>query len=269
MWTVIASRVYVVFPADHWHQNLMAACLWGGEDARASHRSAAALWQLDGVARGALDVTLTSSRRAPFNELRIHVTRTLVEMDLGAVGPIPVTSVTRTLIDLGSVVDPDGLEEALDCALRRRQTTVPRLRWRLRQLGTRGRPGAAKLNKLLAERPTSSRPTESALEVRLSRLLRQADLPTPVQQYEILDGARVVARCDFAYPAAKLAIEADGYAFHSGKLHWQADLTRRTRLAQLGWRVIHVTDDDARTRPHEVIEWIRRALGGEHGTFLL
>ena len=44
---VILPRVYrVAGAAQHWHQSLMAACLWGGDTAVASHRSAAALWCL-------------------------------------------------------------------------------------------------------------------------------------------------------------------------------------------------------------------------------
>ena len=41
-----------------WHQRLMAACLVGGPGAVASHRSAGALWGLDGLAPGPIEVTV-------------------------------------------------------------------------------------------------------------------------------------------------------------------------------------------------------------------
>jgi very-short-patch-repair endonuclease len=267
-WTALFPTVYVVFPADAWEQTLMGACLWGGEDAVASHRSAAALWGLDGIPKNAFDVSLPRSRRSPVAGVRVHASTNLSEADVTTAGSFPLTSVTRTLIDLGTVVTVDRVEEALDSALRRRMVTVARLRWRLDELGTRGKRGALMLHRLVNERPASTKPAESVLEVRLRRLIQSANLPTPSQQYEIVVNRKVVARCDFAYPSERLAIEADGYAFHSGKRRWQLDLARRTRLAQLGWRVMHVTDGDLRDRPDEVVQSIRCALAGEPSTFL-
>jgi very-short-patch-repair endonuclease len=267
-WTGMARSVYVIFPAPHWEQTLMGACLWGGAEAVVSHTAAGALWRLDGVPAGRLDVTLRRSRRSPFPGLNVRVTQTHTRRDVTTIGVLPVTSVVRTLIDLGSVVDATSVEEALDCALRRRMTTPARIRQRLDELGTRGHRGAAVLRQLLVERPTFGTPTESALEVRLARLLRSADLPAAEQQYEIVADGKVLARCDFAYPAARLAVEADGYAFHSGKQRWQYDLARRNEMARLGWRVIHVTDRDIRERPREIMRSIREALNGNQERFL-
>lgn len=68
---------------------------------------------------------------------------------------------------------------------------------------------------------------------------------------------------DFAFPASCLAIEADGYRWHSGRVHWEHDRERRNRLTLAGWRVIHVTWSDLSRRPEAVIETVRRALEGE------
>ena len=50
-----------------------------------------------------------------------------------------------------------------------------------------------------------------------------------------------MAIVDFAYPDIKLAIEAEGYRWHSSRARWERDLERRNELTALGWRVIHVT----------------------------
>ncbi|MGH2727306.1 MAG: DUF559 domain-containing protein, partial [Actinomycetota bacterium] len=55
------------------------------------------------------------------------------------------------------------------------------------------------------------------------------------------------------YPDKLLAVEVDGYRWHSGRIRWQRDLTRRNELTRLGWRVIHVTADDLARRPNETI----------------
>jgi hypothetical protein len=50
-WKVLFPCVYGLPGAPRcWEQSLMGACLWG--DAVASHRSAAALWSLEGFAPG-------------------------------------------------------------------------------------------------------------------------------------------------------------------------------------------------------------------------
>jgi very-short-patch-repair endonuclease len=64
----------------------------------------------------------------------------------------------------------------------------------------------------------------------------------------------------FAYPQARLAIETDGYGYHSGRRRWQHDLARRNAITLLGWRVIHVTWDDLVRRPDAVIATVRAAF---------
>src|SRR2546421_2789239 len=63
-------------------------------------------------------------------------------------------------------------------------------------------------------------------------------------------------------PRARLAIEADGWEFHSGKAAWQHDLRRRNALTALGWRVLNVTWQALSERPEEVLEQVRQVLGG-------
>ena len=81
--------------------------------------------------------------------------------------------------------------------------------------------------------------------MKLSRLLREAHLPKPVPQFAITDDrARLVAQVDFAYPARRIAIQAEGYRWHGGRRRFVEDLRTRNRLQELGWRVLHVTWDD-------------------------
>lgn len=65
---------------------------------------------------------------------------------------------------------------------------------------------------------------------------------------------------DFAYPEVKVAIEAEGYRWHSGRPRWEHDLARRNAITRLGRRVIHVTRNDLTTRPDEVVAEIGAAL---------
>jgi very-short-patch-repair endonuclease len=174
------------------------------------------------------------------------------------IGPIPVTTVPRTLFDLGSVADTATVEAAVTDAIRRRRTTLPRLQSCLDEVGGKGRAGASVLRSILEA--LSEQPVESVLELKLLRLLRRHGLPEPVCQFDIRRGNIVVARVDFAYPDVRLAIEADGFRFHSGLGTWERDLARRNGLTALGWHVIHVTWPDLNERPRRVAEQLRQAL---------
>lgn len=241
-----------------WRQSLMAACLAWGEGAAVSHPAAAALWRLAGFDPGPVELTVPRGRRRKGPGV-VH-RALLLPIDATTVEGIPVTTPARTLLDIASVSDERVVEVALDDALRRGIVSIPRLRWRLEELGRR--PGAAMIRTLLAARGPSSVP-QSVLETRLLRALRNAGLPEPVAQHEVRRGGRLLAVVDFAYPRVRLGIEADGYRWHSGRAQWEHDRYRLNELTVLGWRVVHVTWTDLSRRGPAVIETIREALAAE------
>jgi very-short-patch-repair endonuclease len=89
--------------------------------------------------------------------------------------------------------------------------------------------------------------------------LKQARLSMPACQWPCLDEG-FTAYIDFAYPEHGLAIEADGYRWHSGRHAWEADRKRMSELASRGWRVIQVTWIQLKYEREAVIDRIRRAL---------
>lgn len=184
--------------------------------------------------------------------LIVHRVRHLPRTDIEVRANIPVTSATRTLIDLGAVANPRQIELALESALRKGLTSLPALRRRLGQQPTRGPKHVGVLRCLLEQEPPVA--TESALETLVWRLLRDQGLPQPERQYEIVgDDGRFVARVDFAYPDHKVAIEADGYEFHSSREDWRRDRRRQNALAALGWTVYRVTWADLTSRGHAFV----------------
>jgi very-short-patch-repair endonuclease len=259
LWVPVYEGIYSLPAAGpSWDQALMATLLWAGPGALVSHRAAAALWELDGVEAGVVEATIDRPRHSPSADVILHRSGKLPACDKARVGAFTVTSVSRTLIDLSSVLEEEILEQALDAALRRRLASIPRLRWRLGELAGPGRYGAASLRKLLDARPAA--PSDSVLETRVIRLLRSSKLPLPVSQYAVREGRRVLLRVDLAYPDQLVAIECDGYRYHSGRKAWQGDLKRRNLLATRGWRVLHVTWEDLMLRPKDIVEQVRKLL---------
>jgi very-short-patch-repair endonuclease len=261
-WERVLPGVYRVAGAPvSWHQSLMAAVLWA-PGAAVSHRAAAALWELEGFSAGPVELSTAGDRKTPADWITLHRTSRLDHADITVVGVLPVTTPTRTIADLCGVLGRTDVEPALEDALRRGLTSLPRLRWVAERLGGRGRTGARLLAELLRERLRGWTAPASQLESRVRRLLRDAGMPDPECQWEIREHGTLLARVDFAYPEAKLAIEADGYRHHSGRIAWQADRIRRNALTSRGWRVLHVTWQDLEARPTEVVTEIRAAHEG-------
>jgi predicted transcriptional regulator of viral defense system len=88
----------------------MAAVLGGGDRAVLSHRSAAALWCLRPTGRTRIEVTVPRWRRKRAG-VQVHVAR-LPGDEVTVVRGIPVTTVSRTLLDLASVLDRRQMERA-------------------------------------------------------------------------------------------------------------------------------------------------------------
>lgn len=258
-WLRVHSGVYRLAGAPpSWRGSLIAACLAYGSGAAVSHRAAAALWRFPGFEEPVVELTVPRERgRIP--GIIVHRVAPIAKADRTAIGAIVVTTPARTLIDIASIASPNAVEEALDDALRRGLVTIPLLRRRIRDLAVKGRPGIARIRSLLAMREGTVAPM-SVLETRVLRLLRRARLPAPVLQYEVRERRRLVAVVDFAFPHARVAIEADGYRWHGSRARWARDLARRNALTALGWQVVHVTWDDLTTRPRETVATIRATL---------
>ena len=225
------------------HRELMAAVLRTGGVAFA--RSAAALWDL--VASPALPEVAVRLDQRP-RRVKARVRRLdLAPAELARRLGIPTVTLERAVVHLAD-------EDVLDAALRRGLTTCPRLVAAIDALA--GRPGASRTARMLQARAGERGRSESFAEDRLARILRSVPGLDWERQHVVRDGPGFVARLDFACVPARLAVEVDGYGPHSGRRSFQADRTRRTRLAALGWVVLVFTYDDVMRRPH----WVRRQI---------
>lgn len=65
---------------------------------------------------------------------------------------------------------------------------------------------------------------------------------------------------DFAYPALKVGIEADGWRVHSGRKAWNRDAATRRRLLAAGWTIIGVSWDELERHPETVAEELHTIL---------
>ena len=166
-----------------------------------------------------------------------------------------VTGVVRTICDLARVLPLDEAVAAADSALR--QGLVSQRPLVAVLLGGQGRGAAAQRTVGLLADGRSGSVLESLLVV----ALWAAGLPRGIPQYEVLDErGLLVARVDLCWPAQRLIVEADGFAFHSDRLAYRQDRQRLNELERLGWRVLRFTWEDVRGRPQAVGALVAQCL---------
>lgn len=259
-WIERLPRTYVVAGTrETWEQRLMVAQVWAGRSSRLSHRAAAALHRLSDCPPGTVDITTSRSIKT-VDGVHVHRLRRLETHDAMRADPFVLTTPARTLLDLGSVVDIDVLEAALEDGLRRRLTTLAALRWQLRVTGGKGVRGTEALRALLALRPSGYVHTRSDLELKVDRVLRTLRrVPPYVRQYEVITrhGRRFL---DFAFPERLVGVEAVSYKWHGGRQAWTSDMRRDRDLRALGWRILYVSLEDIRDHKSEFVSDLRALL---------
>jgi hypothetical protein len=258
-WRRLYPGVYVLNGApDTWRQRLLAACLSGGEATVASHRAAARLWQLPGGGE-LLEISVPRGRRLRRPGVVVHESRLLPAVDVAVVDAIPVTTPARTLIDLAGVLPPERVEEAVDAALSSGLVRRPRLLWRLGDLAKEGRTGVKALRSILEARAPAAPVPASVLETRLRRVLDVTGMPPPLWGFEVRTGGRS-RFLDCAWPDLRLAVEADGWAHHSGRAQWESDVDRQNALVAAGWTVLRFSWDEVAHRPERIRSVILQTL---------
>jgi len=240
----------------------MAAHLAAGVGTAAASTTAARLWRLPGFDSAPANELITAEdRRVRAAGLSVIRPRTLKRRDVTRLGPIPITAPVRALIDLAGTTDGNVLEAALDDALSRGLIDLASLERRIDGLIA---PGMRSLRALVDDRRADAA-AESALELKFARILNNGGLPKAVRQFVVRDpSGAFVARVDFAYADERIAIEIDGYAFHSGRARFHQGHERDHQLFELGWLTMHFTANHTND-PSGVVRRITRVLKERRG----
>jgi very-short-patch-repair endonuclease len=231
----------------------MAAALACGNGATVSHRSAAVVWHLLPASDDTeIDVTVPATGRRRRPGLRLHRSTRLSPQDVRHLRGLPVTAPWRTLVDLADTGSDRELERATHEAVTRRLLNASRLLSELRQY--RGRRGVGRLKELL-EQGDPPTVTRSEAEERFLALVRAAGLPAPEVNVR-LHGHEV----DFLWRDQGLAVEVDGFQFHSTRAAFERDRRRDAELASANVRVLRVTWRQIVDEPFATLTNLVRAL---------
>jgi Transcriptional regulator, AbiEi antitoxin/Protein of unknown function (DUF559)/AbiEi antitoxin C-terminal domain len=231
-----------------------------GRDAVASHQSAALLHGID-LLRAPGDSTVWLTRQPGLNHSRrqdgIHLySARLPKNHVTTRYGVPLTTATRTVIDLArSSTFMEGVV-VVDCALRLGKTTDFGLADVLRACAKW--PGADRARRV---KNFSSEDAGSVLESCARVVFAEAGLPAPVLQAAIAaaDG-EFIARVDFCWPAYRVIAEADGMAKYEDPSRARAQIMRDIRLRDAGYKVVHFTWGELFGTRDRVIARIRAAF---------
>lgn len=241
-----------------------AAILLVGHGATLARWSAAELHGFAEPRGGPLDLLAPHPRRQPADAdqlLRLRSTRDLRPADRCEIEGLPVTSGARTLVDLAGLASSARLAELTAAAIRVRACTLEQLGHALdARPSARGRARLAAALALLGEDGPRAR---SDVEIGAVRILVEAGLPRPVVAHRVFDDddGGFVAEVDLAYPHLRLAIEIDGFRWHSSPARKRHDEARQNRLVLAGWTVLRFSAAEVRSRPWTFVDAVRAALG--------
>jgi very-short-patch-repair endonuclease len=242
-----------------WRGRVLAACWAGGAHARASHRSAAALWALPSGRTDIVEVICPRWKRTQHDVLVVHESLVIDDVDHAEVDGIPCTSMARTLFDLARKLSPVMLAANVDTALRRELVSLDELRTTAARLATKGRPGGRRFRQAIEARTDLAALPESVPERLLADMLVRHGLPEPVHQFVIRDDVGAfVARVDLAFPQWSVVIEYDSIEHHTGTAAHIRDSARRDAIGDLGFTVLTATVADLDDRGARIATLIRR-----------
>jgi hypothetical protein len=172
-----------------------------------------------------------------------------------AIDGFRVCSVERALLDACRILPRSVARDVVGEALRRGKTTQTQVLKTLRA----GRRGGTLLRQLVNSFSAVNR---DVFGRRFLELCEQAQFPAPVSEY-VLDlsyGDASHIRLDFYWPTLNVAVELDGFAYHSTAADLRRDRQRQNVIIQAGITLLRYTWSDVTTDGKRTIKQLQTAL---------
>lgn len=240
----VHKRVYRFTTSPDTFESRCAAACAADPFAIVSGVAAARLWEFRHVWRPDLPHLLVGHDRTPVTR-GVVLRRSNVIDDVDVVersDGVRVASPPRTWFDCARDIDDERFERLTEWVLDQ-HCTVPVLWQTARRLQARGRPGLARVKRVMEARDDWQRPAGSGIELRVLKALERRGIRL-IRQYPLRLADGTTIHPDGADPSIRWAVEIDHVTWHGGRLDAQYD-KRRDRAARLvGWQVERVTDQE-------------------------
>jgi very-short-patch-repair endonuclease len=247
-WRWCSRGVYFVDDRPFTDAARIRAAVWGYGSRAAASGLAAAWWHgMTAFAPEVVEVTVPKSSHGRSRDGTRLRRRDLSSTDIVERNGLQLSAVPLTVLE--AAVRTRGGAKLFDSALQR-HVELPTL-WtaHLRNKGRHGSPAARRLLQ------AADGGAKSEAERLFQRLLTSAGIGgwlanRRVAGYEV----------DFVFRDAMLAIEIDGFAFHSDGNDFQHDRVKQNAIALAGWQVLRFTWLDLTEYPDRVLAEVRRAI---------
>jgi len=173
--------------------------------------------------------------------------RDLLPQDIIERGGLRVTALPLTVIE--AATRRGGGAKLMDTALQRHVELTKLWDAHLRNKGRHGSP-AARILLLAAEDGARSQAERLFVKLLRGNKITGWKANFPVAGYKV----------DVVFPAAKLAIEVDGWAYHSSADDFENDRKRQNAISLLGYQILRFTWLDLTEYPDRVLAEIQNAL---------
>jgi REase_MTES_1575 len=168
---------------------------------------------------------------------------------------LPITTRLTTVLDYLGRLRPDAADDFADRAIQQGWLERHDLEYRFRSQP--GRTGNVTLRRVFDQ--TSDRAAARSERI-VHGLLRRAGITDWVANYDVWHEGRLLGVIDIALVELRIAIEVDGWAFHSASDRFQRDRTKDNALSVVGWKVVRFTWADITQRPGHVVNTVRRMI---------
>jgi very-short-patch-repair endonuclease len=232
-------------PELNFEGRCMAAVLACGPDALVSHITAAELWGLRPRQGGLIEISVPPAIQPRLTGVRLHRRRSLRTADRSMKSHVPVTSPARTILDLANRLSETQLETLINEAATLDLISPDELR---ESVDDRSSQRGAPIVRRLLDRQVF-RLTDSELERRFLRVIREVELPVP-ETGTTLHGFRV----DFFWPNLGLIVETDGLRYHRTPAQQARDRRRDQVHTAAGLTTVRFTHAQVRYEPERVRE---------------
>lgn len=223
-----------------------------GPDAVVSHECAAERHGLGPVNVGRLVFTTKHGDHHRLAGVTVHQLRDVLPHHVAILDGLPTTTIPRTVVDLAAVSGIERLKRIVEGAVNDHRTTDTAIGLVLGDVARRGKRGMRRLGTVLADRAPREPVPDSVLERMLLAAVLGAGNPDPVPQFPH-PGRHPIRGCvDFAYPDARLILEADGRRWHQRIADLKRDNARDVEAARAGWLTMRFMWEELQGDPDDV-----------------
>jgi very-short-patch-repair endonuclease len=242
---------------------LAATALWLRDDGFFNDQTALHIYGLDGIeAPKRIGVARQTGLNGP-DWIKVSRIDAGDRPSIRRVKGFRVCSVERALAESCGNLPPRRAGKAIDDALRRRLTTLDRLKTFSDRWG-KGKRGARLFRELVRARDARDEQVRSSFETKMLAILRRIKEHHFLPDHHVLHGKKSYY-IDFYLPAAALGLECHSRRFHLGN-HTE-DARRDRYIRSLGIELLYFTWEDVCYHAEEVEREVRDAIERRISTF--